>query len=245
MSDAPELPEVAEAAPAPEPAQPSPDIPATSWSKIPVSLRKTVAAPVSPTMAESEAMPHYSALSANLRRFAELVAGGETGSNAARILRPRARCPRSLAWRLRSAPHVKEAIVELQEHVRAAFLGRELRHKQGIYNRANADRTPLAVPEFWETDPRDWPLELKDCIESVEFKDGKISKVTLSNRNDASRLFSQHMGWLVDRKELTGKDGAPLLPKTAAELSDEQLALLASELSEVTGTPETADDTQG
>ena len=238
MSDAHELPEVAEAEPAPEPAQPAPaptDIPATSWSKIPVSLRKTVSAPVSPTMAESEAMPHYSALSANLRRFAELVAGGETGSNAARILRPRARCPRSLAWRLRSAPHVKEAIVELQEHVRAAFLGRELRHKQGIYNRANADRTPLAMPEFWETDPRDWPLELKDCIESVEFKDGKISKVTLSNRNDASRLFSQHMGWLVDRKELTGKDGAPLQTpaQTVYVIGSEEAAEVRAELAEL------------
>ena len=236
MSDEPEIAEAAETL---EPR------PATHWNNVDPALRKTGAPPVSPTEAMAELMPHYSKLRPNLKRYAELLAGGESGAGAVRILRPRSRRPRDLAWKLRKSKHLKEAVEELQQHARAAFFERELRHKQGIYNRANADRTPLAVPEFWETDPRTWPLELKDCIESVEFKDGKVSKITLSNRNDASRLFSQHMGWLVDRKELTGKDGAPLLPKTAAELSDEQLALLASELSEVTGTPETADDTQG
>ena len=232
-------PEIAEASETPE------TRPATHWKNVDPALRKTGAPPVSPSETVAELMPHYSKLRPNLKRFAELLAGGESGAGAVRILRPRSRRPRDLAWKLRKSKHLNEAVEELQQHARAAFFERELRHKQGIYNRANADRTPLAVPEFWETDPRDWPLELKDCIESVEFKDGKVSKITLSNRNEAARLFSQHMGWTVERKELTGKDGAPLLPKTAAELSDEQLALLASELSEVTGTPETADDTQG
>lgn len=232
-------PEIAEAGETPEAR------PATHWNNVDPALRKTGAPPVSPTEAMAELMPHYSKLRPNLKRYAELLAGGESGAGAVRILRPRSRRPRDLAWKLRKSKHLKEAVEELQQHARAAFFERELRHKQGIYNRANADRTPLAVPEFWETDPRDWPLELKDCIESVEFKDGKVSKITLSNRNEAARLFSQHMGWMVERKELTGKDGAPLLSKTVSELSDEQLALLASELSEVTGTPETADDTQG
>ena len=232
-------PEIAEASETPE------TPPAAPWNKVDPALRKTGAPPVSPTAAMAELMPHYSKLRPNLKRYAELLAGGESGAAAVRILRPRSRRPRDLAWKLRKSKHLKEAVEELQQHARAAFFERELRHKQGIYNRANADRTPLAVPEFWETDPRTWPLELKDCIESVEFKDGKVSKITLSNRNEAARLFSQHMGWMVERKELTGKDGAPLLSKTVSELSDEQLALLASELSEVTGTPETADDTQG
>ncbi len=232
-------PEVTESAETPE------TRPAAQWNKVAPELRKTGAPPVSPTEAMAELMPHYSKLRPNLKRFAELLAGGETGANAVSILRPRSRNPRNLAWKLRKSKHLNEAVEELQQHARAAFFERELRHKQGIYNRANADRTPLVVPEFWETDPRTWPLELKDCIESVEFKDGKVSKITLSNRNEAARLFSQHMGWMVERKELTGKDGAPLLSKTVSELSDEQLALLASELSEVTGNPETADDTQG
>ena len=232
-------PEIAEAGETPE------TRPATHWNNVDPELRKTGAPPVSPTEAMAELMPHYSKLRPNLKRYAELLAGGESGAAAVRILRPRSRRPRDLAWKLRKSKHLKEAVEELQQHARAAFFERELRHKQGIYNRANADRTPLVVPEFWETDPRTWPLELKDCIESVEFKDGKVSKITLSNRNEAARLFSQHMGWMVERKELTGKDGAPLLSKTASELSDEQLALLASELSEVTGNPETADDTQG
>ena len=155
-------------------------------------------------------MENYLKLTPRLRRFAEAIAEGETATAAARRVRPHAKNPKAQGYQWRHHPVVKAAIDELQEAVRQDFRDREIRHKLAVFNRANADRSPLLSLEFWNTDPKGWPDEVKDCIESVEFKDGKLSKVTLSSRNDASRLFAQMQAMLTERHEVTGKDGAPL-----------------------------------
>lgn len=119
-------------------------------------------------------------------------------------------------------PRVIAAIRELRAKPRAAFERRYARHLAGNYNRANADRSLIVAaallgPEAvgLSKDPREWPQELKDCIEGVKFKDG-LPEITLSDRNTASRIFSQHLGWLTERHELTGLNGGPLQAVTIA-----------------------------
>lgn len=172
-------------------------------------------------------MENYRKLGARMRRFAEAIAEGCTAAEAVRRIRPNARHPKQQGFAWRHLPQVAAAIEELQADTKAAFAERELRHKAGIYNRANADRSLMVAAALFPdkavlpADPREWPPELRDCIESVKFKDGVVSEITLSNRNEAARLFSQHMGWITDKHELAGAGGAPLIPAGAFTISFE------------------------
>ena len=172
--------------------------------------------PATPSARAPSPLENYRKLGPRLRRFAELVAGGESNVQAARTLRPRSKEPKKLGWYWRHLPTVDAAIEELQADAKAAFLSREVRHRTGIYNRANADRSLLTAAALFGAekvglpeDPREWPQELRDCIEGVK-QTRYGPEVVLSDRNTAARLHSQHMGWMTEKHELTGPNGGPL-----------------------------------
>lgn len=166
-------------------------------------------------------MENYLKLPTRIQRFVEIIVetqGFNNGSGAAAVreVDPECRQPKQQAWRWLKMPRVIAAIRELRAKPRAAFERRYARHVAGSYNRANADRSLIVAaarlgPEAvgLPKDPREWPQELKDCIEGIEHtKYGP--KVLLSDRNTASRLFSQHMGWMTERHEVSGPNGGPL-----------------------------------
>lgn len=74
----------------------------------------------------------------------------------------------------------------------------------------------VGLPE----DPREWPQDLKDCIEGVKLtREGP--EVVLSDRNTAARLHSQLQGEITDKHEHAGAGGAPLLPPGGLTISFE------------------------
>lgn len=184
---------------------------------------------------------NYLSLPQRMQRFVELIVethGFRNGADIVREVDPQCRQPKQQAWRWLKKPRVIAAIRELRAKPRAAFERRYARHLAGNYNRANADRSLIVAAAMLGAeavglpkDPREWPQELKDCIEGVKLKDG-LPEITLSDRNTASRLFAQHMGWLTELHEVTGKDGGPIEIDNARERN---LALIKSVASRVTG----------
>lgn len=57
-------------------------------------------------------------------------------------------------------------------------------------------------------------------------------KVLTLDRDKALENVARHLGMFVDRKEVTGKDGQPLIPTRPEEMTDEQLAVIAAAGSE-------------
>ena len=172
----------------------------------------------------------YLSLPPRMQRFVELIvespAGFRIGAEAVRQVKPQCSNPKQQAWRWLRMPRVAAAIEELRAKPRAAFERRYARHLAGNYNRANADRSLIVAATMLGAeavglpkDPREWPQELKDCIEGVKFKDG-VPEITLSDRNTASRLLSQHLGWLTERHELSGPGGGPVYVIGVAEAGE-------------------------
>jgi phage terminase small subunit len=75
--------------------------------------------------------------------------------------------------------------------------------------------------------PKDWPDEVAAFISSIEVEEigergvviGHVKKIKLWPKVPALELLGKHLALWVERHELTGKDGAPLLgTMTDAEL---------------------------
>lgn len=204
-------------------------------------------------------MENYLNLPPRMQRFVEIIAETRgfygAGAAAVRAVKPQCRQPKQQAWRWLRMPKVAAAIEELTAKPRAAFERRYARHLAGNYNRANADRSLIVAaallgPEAvgLPQDPREWPQELKDCIEGVKIKDG-VPEITLSDRNNASRLFAQHMGWLTERHELTGKDGGAIQYEDMRDRNLRAIEQLSARLSgaaprPVAGSAESATDAE-
>jgi phage terminase small subunit len=53
-------------------------------------------------------------------------------------------------------------------------------------------------------------------------------KAKVFDKMSALTLAMRHLGMLKEKVELTGKDGAPLVPANPIEMTDEQLAAIAA-----------------
>ncbi len=170
-------------------------------------------------------MKNYRKLHPRLKRFAEAIADGLSAADAARLIKPTSKSPKRLGYRLRHYPDVAAAIADLDEARRQAYQDRRGRHEDGVFNRAHADRSVLLDQQWLKDNPvATWPQGLKDCIESVEYTDlGNIKKITLSNRNDASRLVAQMGGWLTEKHEVTGSGPVYIIQRAEAEKIEKDL----------------------
>lgn len=175
-------------------------------------------------------MEQYLKLKRTHQRFVDAYVEIGIASKAMMKVRPKAKRAKELAWRWMQIPGVKEAIEERKAQERQAFEDRRERHLEAMWNRANADRVALIDVSKNPPDPAEWPQELRDCIESLEFEGGVLTKVRTSNRNEASKLFSQHLRWLTERHEHTGANGQPLMPRQVVLVTQEEAERLDAEL---------------
>lgn len=175
-------------------------------------------------------LEHYLALKRTHQRFVDAYIDIGIASKALLAVRPKAKRAKELAWQWMKLPGVKEAIEERKAQERHAFEDRRQRHLEALWNRANADRTLLIDTSKNPTDPSEWPQELRDCIEALEFEGGVLTKVRTSNRNEASKLLSQHMSWLTERHEHTGANGQPLMPRQLVIVTQAEAERLDREL---------------
>lgn len=138
-----------------------------------------------------------------------------------------------LGWQLLQKPSIRDAID-------AALAERVVRTKitsdnvlRELYRIASADPrrvmkwgpTGVLLRDSEELDDDDAAIVAE--VSQTISKDGGSLKVKMHDKLGALRLLAQHLGLLVERKEVTGKDGGPVQVQTedAADVAAIRLAL--------------------
>jgi phage terminase small subunit len=85
----------------------------------------------------------------------------------------------------------------------------------GVKLRPSSDLTP------------DEAAVVSEVSETVTAAGGSL-KVKTHDKVGALKLLGEMMGFFKQKVELTGKDGAPLIPSNPLEMTDEQLAAIAA-----------------
>lgn len=155
-------------------------------------------------------------------------------TKAMRKVRPKAKRPKELAYALlRRRPELLQAFEERKAEAIESVKDQLVATVQGAANRANARRRGIFGPDNKLLKPDQWPEELDDCIEGMEFDAaGNVTKLRLAPRNEATRLFLEYLKVMVKRNSLEGPDGKPL-PTGVARLmivTDEEAKKLDAEL---------------
>lgn len=156
----------------------------------------------------------------------------ENAAEAMRQVAPHLKHHRKAGYKLLQLEHVQAAIQERRaEAIKQA--GKTMaRAIEAVANRANGDRSTIFDEKGELRAVKEWPREVRDCIEGIEFHDtGKIKLVRFSARNEASRQLLQFHG-VTDKMEHTGKDGAPLAAPGASVfiISREEAKLVADKI---------------
>lgn len=75
---------------------------------------------------------------------------------------------------------------------------------------------------------KDWGEDQCAAVSEVEFDAaGNVTRVKLHRKGGAQDALARITGVLVDRRELTGRNGGPLLIQDTSNLTDEQLEAIA------------------
>lgn len=189
-------------------------------------------------------MENYRKLGPRLRRFAEGIAEGLSAADAVRRIKPKARCPKQQGWKWRHLPTVSAAIEELET---------QAMENAGI----TSTRTWLEVARIAYFDHRKLvddngeqiPLHRLDAdtvaaIAGIDVEElfsgrgeeraqiGALKKYRAWNKLDALKIILQAKKELVDRHEVTGKDGGAI---EIADARERNLALVKSVASRITG----------
>lgn len=84
------------------------------------------------------------------------------------------------------------------------------------------------------------PEEVSAAIQSVEVVEGKnevlsTKKIRMYSKLDALKTMAQHHGLLTEKLEVTGKDGAPLVPEMSEQEAARRVAFLLAKAARGTG----------
>jgi phage terminase small subunit len=183
-------------------------------------------------------------MTAQRARFVELlVVEGKSGTDAAIGAGYSAQSAASMAYQLIHNPIVAEAIKQRRESLSMRSLATRDRWEEEVCRLAFFDPGQLFEDDGSLKRIKDMPEDARRVLaglEVVELFDGQgdqkhaiglVKKARLPNKKEALELLAKANGWVVDRKELTGKDGAPLVPAEALDLSKlsvEELRVLLS-----------------
>lgn len=91
---------------------------------------------------------------------------------------------------------------------------------------ARADMADCINPDGSLKSLHDMPPEARRAIAEYRIY-GDKAIIKLHDKGKALHLLAQHLGLLIERHEVTGKDGGPIQVSRVADLSDEELAKLA------------------
>lgn len=131
---------------------------------------------------------------------------------AYRKLRPNAKRPKELAYKLRQIPEVLQGFAEYATQFDSET--REQLHaaKRKIANAANARRVGIMAEDKKSILPvNEWPEGAEDCVEGFELDEkGAITKIRLAPLVESRRLFLESQRALVRRNSLEDPNGKPL-----------------------------------
>lgn len=166
-------------------------------------------------------MKNYRKLKPRFKRFAEAIVEGLTQTDAAKLIKPNARSPKRLGYKLRHTPKIAAAIEELEamamEEAGITLPGVLLRMNE-IANR---------------------------CMQAEQVRDRKGEPIEgaytfdSAGANRALENLAKYGLRIPERTEITGVDGGPIAYKSANDLTDEELAAIAA------GRPSKADNSGG
>jgi|SRR6185437_4013245 len=173
-------------------------------------------------------MENYRKLKPRLRRFAEAIVEGVKQTDAALLIKPNSRSPKRLGYKLRHDPVISAAIEELEAQAMEEAGITSTRAWTEVARIAFFDHRKL-VDEKGEP----IPLHKLDeatvaAIAGIDVEEilagrgeeralvGALKKYRAWNKVDALKMILQAKRELVDRHELTGKDGGPIKSETNA-----------------------------
>lgn len=157
-------------------------------------------------------------------RFVELlVVEGKSGSEAARLAGYSDKAAAQIAYDL---THKKEAVMQLikqrREEVSMRSLSTRERWEEEVARIAFLDPGQLLEDDGSLKRIKDMPEDARRVLAGLEVSElfagqgddklaiGLLKKVKLADKRAALELLAKANGWIIDRKEITGKDGAPI-----------------------------------
>jgi phage terminase small subunit len=90
------------------------------------------------------------------------------------------------------------------------------------------DGSPLPVTEMDEDTARAVVGLDVATVGNADIGIGQVLKLKLADKKGALELLGRHLGMWKDKTEISGPDGGPIVTKSAAEMTDDELAAIAA-----------------
>jgi phage terminase small subunit len=157
------------------------------------------------------------------RRFVQAyVETGGVGAEAMRRIGFKGLRPDHAAWKMRLRPEIRAAIAEYDAFMTQEIMARRYQTLRQLEFIANFDHRRLYDKKGQLLEVNEWPDDVAAAVASIEIEElfegkggerehiGRLKKFRAWPKVEALKMLAQIQKLIIERRELTGKDGEPL-----------------------------------